>query len=113
MAKILLLSTIITICIYATLTNSQLTKFDIIDIHDYRNDADFYRYLDEQYTVASTRGRERLLEFYNWVRAARQELERKLETWPTFPKSREVLRLKMREKWIRLQQYENSARKHI
>jgi len=114
MANILILSGIITIVsLCATLTNSQSTTFDIINVHDFDNDAEFYRYVDNQFTVATTRGRERLLDFYNWVRAARQELERKLETWPTFPKSREVLRLKTREKWMRLHQYEISAQKLI
>lgn len=114
MANILILSGIITIVsLCATLTNSQSTTFDIINVHDFDNDAEFYRYVDNQFTVATTRGRERLLDFYNWVRAARQELERKLETWPTFPKSREVLRLKTRKKWMRLHQYEISAQKLI
>jgi len=110
MANLTLIVATLLIVVSSTLVNSTtLTKFDIIDIHDFRNDGEFYKFVDEQYKVATNSGTERLLEFYNWIKAARLEMEAKLETWPTFPKSREVLRLKYRQKWLRLKEYEVAA----
>jgi len=113
MFKLIVLSTLTVIVCLTFVNSTTLTKFDIIDIHDNRNDQEFYNFVDEQLTVAMNRGNERLLEFYNWIKAARLECESKLENWPTFPRSREVLRLKMREKWLKLKDYEIVARRQL